>query len=95
MEPVLEDGTFSADFVAQEAEMLRRRIEATINNRPQYAVNRLREEMCKDEPFGLHKYGDLGALKQVTPRLFSTITSTCWRRALSTCLSSVRWTWTK
>lgn len=66
MEPVLENGTFRADFVAQEAEMLRRRIEATINNKPQYAVNRLREEMCKDEPFGLHKYGDLGALKQVT-----------------------------
>lgn len=66
-EPALEEGAFRAEFVAQEAEMLRRRIEATINNRPQYAVNRLREEMCKDEPFGLHKYGDLDALKQVTP----------------------------
>ena len=71
MDPVLENGVFRTDYVAQEAEMLRRRIESTINNKPQYAVNRLREEMCKDEPFGLHKYGDLEELRDVTPqRLF-------------------------
>src|SRR5690606_41881937 len=44
LDPVLADGTFRADFVAQEAENLRRRIEATINNKPQSAVNRLRSE---------------------------------------------------
>ena len=66
-DPVLDDGVFRSDYVAQEAEMLRRRIESTINNRPQYAVNRLREEMCKDEPFGLHKYGDLETLRNVSP----------------------------
>lgn len=71
MDPVLENGAFRSEYVAQEAEMLRRRIESTINNRPQYAVNRLREEMCRDEPFGLHKYGSLDSLRDVTPsRLF-------------------------
>src|SRR5690606_12912110 len=71
LDPVLADGTFRADFVAQEAENLRRRIEATINNKPQYAVNRLREEMCRGEPYGLHKYGDVEELRQVTaPRLY-------------------------
>lgn len=80
MTPALENGVFRADYVAQEAEMLRRRIETTINNKPQYALNRLREEMCKDEPFGLHKYGDLDALKDVTPEaLFAH-----YRRVLET-----------
>lgn len=80
LEPVLEGGTFRADFVAQEAENLRRRIEATINNKPQYAVNRLREEMCKDEPYGLHKYGDSDELKAMTaPALYEH-----YRRVLAT-----------
>lgn len=80
MHPALEDGVFRSDYVVQEAEMLRRRIETTINNKPQYAVNRLREEMCKEEPFGLHKYGDLDALKRVKPEpLFEH-----YRRVLAT-----------
>lgn len=65
LQPRLEEGRFMADYVRQEAETLRRRIEGTINNPPQYAVNRLREEMCKDEPFGLHKYGNKDELAQV------------------------------
>lgn len=64
-EPLLEEGRFKEEYVRQEAETLRRRIERTINNPPQYAVNRLREMMCKDEPFGLHKYGDKDDLSKV------------------------------
>lgn len=65
--PLLEEGMFKGDFVRQESEALRRRIERMINNRPQYAVNRLREEMCKHEPFGLHKYGDKDVLARMEP----------------------------
>ena len=54
--------------MTQEAEILRRRIESIINNRRQYALNRLREEMCKGEPFGLNHYGDVDALRRVTPQ---------------------------
>lgn len=80
LDPLLKDGVFRADFVAQEAEHLRRRIASTINNKPRYAVNRLREEMCKDEPYGLHKYGDPDVLKQVTaPELHAH-----YRRVLAT-----------
>lgn len=63
--PALEEGVFKGEFVTQEAEMLRRTIERLINNSPQYAVHRLREEMCKDEPFGLHRYGDKDELTRI------------------------------
>lgn len=65
LRPALENGVFKQEYVAQEAEMLRRSIERLINNGPQYAVNRLREEMCKDEPFGLHRYGDKDELTRI------------------------------
>ncbi|HLT59198.1 MAG TPA: pitrilysin family protein [Limnochordales bacterium] len=65
--PATEDGVFRREYVAQEAEHLRRRIQSTINHKPQYALKRLREEMCRGEPFGLHKYGDEAELGQVGP----------------------------
>jgi len=67
LDPALENGVFRAEYVTQEAEILRRRIESLINDRRRYAVNRLREEMCKDEPFGLNAYGDVEQLRRVTP----------------------------
>lgn len=63
--PVLENGVFSGEYVRQEAGTLQRRIERMINNPPQYAMNRLREEMCPDEPFGLHRYGNKESLAAV------------------------------
>src|SRR5690606_22175963 len=66
LDPAMENGAFRREYVTQEAEALRRRIESLINNKPQYALNRLREEMCRDEPFGLHKYGNVDELRQVT-----------------------------
>lgn len=65
LNPVREKGAFKEQYVEQEAEMLRRRIERIINSGPQYAVNRLREEMCAEEPFGLHRYGDKDELARI------------------------------
>lgn len=67
LDPSAEDGAFRKEYVAQEAEALRRRIESLINNKPQYALNRLRQEMCRHEPFGLHKYGDVDELRGIAP----------------------------
>jgi len=66
LDPATENGAFRPEYVAQEAEALRRRIESLINNKPQYALNRLREEMCRGEPFGLQKYGNVDELRHVT-----------------------------
>ncbi|HEY8416685.1 MAG TPA: pitrilysin family protein [Limnochordales bacterium] len=67
LRPATEDGVFRREFVAQEAENLRRRILSVINQKPQYAMKRLREEMFPGEPFGLEKYGDVEELRRVTP----------------------------
>lgn len=67
LSPATEDGGFRRDYVAQEAENLRRRLESVMNNKPQYALKRLREEMCAGEPFGLAKYGDEEELRRVDP----------------------------
>ena len=66
-DPALEQGGFVASYVAQEKDVLRRRIEGIINNKRQYAVHRLYEEMCRGEPFALHRLGRLEDLPAVGP----------------------------
>ena len=68
-DPALEQDAFVASYVAQEKDVLRRRIEGLINNKRQYAVHRLYEEMCRGEPFALHRLGrldDLPAIEAAT-----------------------------
>lgn len=63
--PVREGGLLRRAYVEQERENLRRRIEGLINDKRAYAVARCFQEMCRNEPFGVYKYGrveDLGAL---------------------------------
>lgn len=67
LRPLEERGGFRPSFVAQEADVLRRRIEGLINDKPRYALERLRQTMCADEPFGLHRYGTPEALSRVDP----------------------------
>lgn len=57
--PKLVDGKFDETYVAQEKENLKELIKARINDKGQYAITRLVEEMFKDEPYGIYKYGNL------------------------------------
>jgi len=64
-DPVLEDGIFNNDYLDQEKENLKKMIEARINDKVQYAMDRCFEEMCKEESFGIYEYGaiqDLAAI---------------------------------
>jgi predicted Zn-dependent peptidase len=56
-DPVLEGGVFKNDYVELEKDNLRRLILSRINDKVQYSVEKCLEEMCKDEPFGVHEYG--------------------------------------
>lgn len=58
-DPVLENGGFKSEYVEQEKENVRRLIEARINDKNQYAVDKCLEEMCKDEPYGIYDYGSV------------------------------------
>lgn len=55
--PLLEGDGFNQEYFLQERELLLRKIDGLINDKPRYAMQRLFEEMCPQEPFGIHKYG--------------------------------------
>lgn len=51
------DISFDEDYVSQEKETIRELINSKINDKGSYAMDRTIEEMCKDEPYGLYKFG--------------------------------------
>ncbi|HEX6972738.1 MAG TPA: pitrilysin family protein, partial [Limnochordia bacterium] len=67
LEPVLDGGCLRAEYVAQEKEALRRKIEALINDKRTFAVFRCFQEMCAGEPYSLHRYGRVDDLAAITP----------------------------
>lgn len=65
--PYLENGAFKKEYVDQEKENHKNRIEGKINDKRSYAVNRCLEEMCKNENFSLYQLGyveDLDAIDE-------------------------------
>lgn len=64
-DPVLEGGVFKNDYVELEKDNLRRLILSRINDKVQYSVEKCLEEMCKDEPFGVHEYGSVEDLNSI------------------------------
>lgn len=63
--PVLEKGSFRKDYVEQEKENLRRKIEGRINDKRSYALDRCIEEMCRNEKFSIFPLGNVNDLKNI------------------------------
>ena len=55
--PVLENGEFKKEYVEQEKQNIKRIIEGKSDNKARYAVERCIEEIYKNQPYGLYKYG--------------------------------------
>lgn len=55
--PCLEDGNFKIQYVDQEKENMRQRIDGKVDNKAAYARARCVDEMYKGQPAGLYKYG--------------------------------------
>lgn len=55
--PLVENEAFSEEYVNQEKENIRQRINGKIDNKAAYAKMRCTQEMYKDEPAGLFRYG--------------------------------------
>lgn len=55
--PVVGENHFNNQYVETEKQTIKRLIEGKIDNKDIYAFNRCIEEMYKDKPFGLYKYG--------------------------------------
>lgn len=57
LNPYLENGGFKEEYVEQEKINMKQRIEGKVDNKARYALDRCIEEMYKDKPFGLYKFG--------------------------------------
>lgn len=55
--PLVEDNKFNKQYVEAEKKTIKRLIDGKIDNKDLYALNRCTEEMYKDKPFGIYKYG--------------------------------------
>ena len=55
--PLIENNSFKEEYISQEKENIKQIIEAKKDNKARYALFRCVEEMYKDEPEGLYKYG--------------------------------------
>lgn len=67
LEPVLENGVFRRDYVEGEKVNLINAIESQINDKRTYASMRLRQEMFKNERYGVSKYGEQTQVEAITP----------------------------
>ena len=67
--PLLEKGAFCKDFVDSEKKNLISAIESQLNNKRSYALARMMELMCKDDPFGTPRLGRVSQVEAVTPEV--------------------------
>ena len=58
---------FCPDYVRSEQANLIDRIRAQVNDKRSYALLRLKQEMCADEPFGVDRLGDEASAAAITP----------------------------
>lgn len=65
--PALEGGRLRSDYIEQEKDVLRRRIESRYNDKATYALYRAIQEMCVGEPFARSHIGDIEELTPLTP----------------------------
>ena len=63
--PLIENNSFNEEYVNQEKEGIRQRINSKIDNKAAYAKMRLVEEMYKDEPTGLFRFGYVEDLENI------------------------------
>lgn len=66
--PYVENGSFKEEYINGEKENLKQIIEGKIDNKAKYASDRCIEEMYKDKPYGLYKYGYIEDLKNINAK---------------------------
>lgn len=64
--PYIENDAFKQEYIDGEKENLKQIIEGKIDNKAKYALDRCIEEMYKDEPYGIYKYGYIEDLENIT-----------------------------
>ncbi len=65
LNPYIENDSFKSEYVEQEKNNIKQRIEGKIDNKARYSMDRCIEEMYKNEPFGLYKFGYIEDLEKM------------------------------
>ena len=66
--PYLENDGFKKEYVEQEKENLKQIIEGKIDNKARYSLDRCIEEMYKNQPYGLYKYGYIDDMASINEK---------------------------
>ncbi len=64
--PLVENGKFKEEYVQGEKQNLKQIIESKIDNKASYALERCIEEMYKNKPYGLYKYGYIEDIEKIS-----------------------------
>lgn len=67
LNPKTENGAFTKEYVESEKEKLCQRIAAAKNSKGKYAFTRARQELCKNEPYGIASAGTREEVMAITP----------------------------
>ena len=63
--PLIKNEKFNEEYIKQEKDNIKRIIEGKADNKARYAFDRCIEEMYKNKPYGLYKYGYIEDLENL------------------------------
>lgn len=66
LNPLTSEEGFNEKYLKQEKENIKKRIEGKIDNKAQYSFERCIEEMYKNKPYGLYKFGYIEDLEKIS-----------------------------
>lgn len=69
LNPYIENHGFKLEYVEQEKNNIKQRIEGKIDNKAKYALDRCIEEMYENEPFGIYKFGYVEDLENINGKI--------------------------
>ena len=80
-DPYLENETFKEEYLEQEKNTIKQKIESKIDNKSQYALDRCIEEMYKGQNIGLYKFGYTEDLEKISSnelyKYYEELIATC------------------
>ena len=65
LNPILENGCFKHEYIEEEKENIKQLIESKIDSKDKYAIERCTEELYKNMPYGLYKYGNVEDIQNI------------------------------
>lgn len=79
--PFIENDSFKKEYIELEKNTLKQIIEGKIDNKTRYALDRCTEEMYKNQPYGLYKFGYVEDLEKINEKdlyeYYKNLISTC------------------